>query len=809
MRPAFEDWLRDLRHAVRALRRTPGFTIMAVGTLGLAIGVSAGMFSVVDTVLLHPLPYAHPGRLVYIAASAPGTQYPDEFGVGDEFYIQYKEQAKLLEDVSTYNSFTNTLRTPTRVERVRMSAPTYTLFSTLGAKPILGRLPTPQDESRVAVISYGLWTSWFGRDSSVIGRSYEMAGAQRTVIGVMGPDFKFPVEGTMLWIPQVYRAADVSTGNFGERLVARMAPGATVAGVARELTDLAKRLPERFGGSTAYTNTITKLRAVVRPLKDEMLGSAARSLWILFGAVLIVLLIACANVANLFLVRAEAQQRDLAVRRAIGAGRHRLIRLQMTEALVIAGLGGAVAIILAAVSLPAFLHAAPPGVPGLPDVHFGWATVFFTLAAALLSAVVCGTVPALRASAPDLMRLREGGRGATRERHVARDALVVGQTALALVLLVGSGLLVRSFWRLEHVNPGYRTENLFTFQIAPERPQLHDGPTFAQFDLRFADRLSQLRGVESVGIVDNIPLNEGTGSTRVLPEGQGNDAKNGILIHYTMTAGAYFKTMGIPLLKGRRFTNDDQQTGRDNVILSRTAADRLWPGQDPIGKRFRTPNGKMTFNVIGVVGDVMQYSFRDTPEALVYLPLVGPTADTWQASSPAYVIKTPRAETIAPEVRALVHEVAPEAPMYRVFTMARLVKDSMVQLSFTMLALGVAAALALILGAVGLYGVLSYVVAQRTREIGVRMALGAQASAVRRMVVVRGAKVVGIGVAIGLVVALLSTRALGSLLYEIAAIDVPTFVGVGTLMVAIGLLASYLPARRASSVDPVEALRGE
>jgi putative ABC transport system permease protein len=807
MRWTLDDWTKDLRHSLRALRRTPGFTVMAVGTLGIAIGALAGMFSVVNTVLLKPLPYAHADRLIVITASAPGSDFPEQFGVSNEFFVQYREQARLLEDVSTFNSGTSTLRVGDRVERVRMSWPTYTLFSTLGAKPILGRLPVADDE-RVVLISYQLWQTWFGGDPAVLGRSYFFSDDQRVVIGVMGPEFQFPMDGTLVWIPSNIRAEDVTVGRFGQPLVARIAPGATYDAVRNELNSLAARLPERFGGSAAYARLIQQHRAVVRSVHEEMLGQAARPLWVLLGAAGFVLLIACANVANLFLVRGEANHRDMAVRKAIGAGRAQLVRLQMSEAFIVAALAGVVAVALAALTLPAFLRAAPPDVPRLGEAGINLWTVLFTLVAGVVSALACGLFPALRGSAPDLRRLREGGRGNTSRRHLLRDMLVVAQTALALVLLIGSGLLVRSFWTLRHVDPGYDTNDIFTFQIAPERPSLNDGPTFARFWFDFADRLKALPGVESVGIVENLPLNESTQALRFRAEGSAADG--GSLLGMTFTGGDYFKTMGIKLLAGRTFNADDHRTGQFNVIISSSAAKLLWPNESAVGRRLLTERDSTQWaTVVGVVADVMQNSFRDTTNPLVYLPLVGPTANSYALGSPAFVLKTARAETIAPEVRALVHEVAPEAPMYRIFTMAGLARDSMVPLSFTMLTLGFTSLLALLLGAVGLYGVLSYVVAQRTREIGVRMALGAKAQQVRMMVVAQGSRVVGAGVVIGIAVALASTRALGSLLFGVEPFHAATFAGMSVTMLAIGLLASYLPARRASRVDPIESLRGD
>lgn len=800
-------WMQDLRHAARALRRSPGFAAVTIGTLGLAIGANVGMFSVVDAVLLNPLPFPNADRLMYVAATAPGTQMPDEFGVSSEFLVQYREQSKLIEDLSLVNSFTSTLRTSDRVERIRMSAPTTSMFTTLGVQPLLGRLPVEDDESRVAVISYALWQTWFGGDSSVIGRSYQISGDSRMVIGVMGPDFRFPTDGTLLWFPVPVRPTDVRTGRFGSPMLVRLKPGVTQEAAAAEFTALARRLPERFGGTANYARIIEKLNVVVRPLDAQLVGAISRPLWILLGAAGIVLLIACANVANLFMVRADGRLRELAVRRAIGSGRWALIRMQMAEAVVVAVLAGVMAVLLAWLVFPMYVQVAPPDIPRIGDVGVGPAALLAALAAAVLAALACGLAPAIRGSEPDLARLRDGSRGATRHRSWGRDGLVVAQTALALVLLISSGLLVRSLSKLSNVDPGYDTRDVFTFQIAPEADSLSDGPSLAQFDLHFMERLRELPSVQLVGLVENVPLNEGTRLQRFHAEG--TDADAGAQLNVTFAAGDYFQVMGISVLGGRVFRTDDHVAGRNNAIVSRSAAQLLWPDEDPIGRRLQPDESEIWFNVIGVVEDVKQDDYRQAGQPLVYLSLVGPTADSWGISSPAYVLKTPRAEFIAPEVRALVRQVAPEAPMYRIFTMAGLAKDSMAQLSFMMLTLGIAAALALILGSVGLYGVLSYVVSQRTREIGVRMALGAAASEVRRMVVLQGARVVGLGIVIGLATALLATRALGALLYGVAAIDLPTFLAMSAMLVGVGVLASYVPARRASSVDPVEALRGE
>jgi predicted permease len=556
---------------------------------------------------------------------------------------------------------------------------------------------------------------------------------------------------------------------------------------------------------------IEQHRAVIDPMLERIVGPTVRtSLWVLLGGVAIVLLIACANVANLFMVRAEGRHRDLAVRRAIGATRTQLVRLQMAEAFLVALVAGVIAVGLATVTLPLFIRAAPEGIPRLASAGLdGW-TLGAAFLLVLIAALACGAVPALRASSPDLNRLREGGRSGTGRRRWARDGLVVGQTALALVLLIGSALLVRSFQKLRNVDPGYDTENLYTFQFAPDQERLQDGPDWGQLHLDFMDRLRALPGVTSVGVVNNLPLDEGTGGGRWMTDAM-TDETGGALLDQNFTGGDYFRTIGIDLLQGRTFTTEEAVTPNNSVIVSRSAAEKMWPGQDALGQRLRRRLGgqQLSFTVVGVVEDVKQNDWREAGEAVVYLPLTGPTDSTWAMGSPAYVVKSTRADNLTGDVRELVRQVAPEAPVYREFTMAFLARRSMVQLSFTMLTLGVVSGLALILGAVGLYGVLSYVVAERTREIGVRMALGATAGTVQRMVVTQGSRIVMIGVVIGIAAAIAATRLLASLLFGVKAVDPVLFAAMSVMMIGIGMVASYMPARRASNVDPLESMRSD
>jgi len=806
-------WGRDFVHAARGLARSPGFTLVTVMTLALAIGANTAIYSVVESVLLEPLPYPNADRLVYLGGTAPGSDAPDELGVPDELYFEYRESVPALEDLGLYALASSTTRAEDHVEQLVLARVTPSLFTTLGARPLLGRLPNEEDDDRVVVLSHWLWQSWFGADPDVVGRSYYFARETRTVIGVLGPEFRFPDERVAFWIPLPIRPSQVTPGGFGTRVVARVARGVDREALTAQLAPLAMRVQERLGGPAPYRRIMERYRPIVKPLREQLVGKAAAPLWIALGTAGIVFLIACANVANLFLVRTESRLRDLAVRRALGAGRGGLVRTRMAEALLLAAAGGIGGVLIAWVGVPILVRAAPDAVaggfasapiPGLAAAGLDPTVLCFTAAATLSAALMFGLLPAMRASGPGLLdSLRHAGRGVAGRRTLGRNALVVLQMASALVLLVGSALLVRSLARLSNVDPGYEIEDIFTFQIAPDREDLNDRASVSRFQYAFMDRLAAIPGVESVGFVNTLPLDEGAGSGFVTTprlQASGGEAPR---VRVTGAGGGYFQTMGIEILRGRYFERIEEEQGIPNVIVSRSAADLLFPGEDPLGQKLRPePSGEDTwFTVIGVVEDVLLDDLRGSPEPTVYLPGV--------SLSPAYVLKSKRADRLAPEVRAIIREMIPESPMYRVFTMEELAAQSKAQLSFTMQMLSIAAALALLLGAVGIYGVLSYVVARRTKEIGIRMALGAAERDVRRMVVAPGGRVALLGVVIGVLVALAVTRYMESLLFGVEPLDPASFAGMSAVLVAVALAASYLPARRAARVDPAVSLRAE
>ena len=816
MQRTLESWTRDFTYAIRRLLRAPGFAFVTVLTLALAIGANTAIFSVVDAVLIHPLSFPNADRLVVIRGIAPGTDLPGEFPLSPEFYVSYRDQADKLENIGMFQLMQTTVRTPDQVDRLFAAQMTSSLFATLGVQPAIGRLPTKEDDAagaQVALISDSVWRNWFKSSPDVIGKTIEVSNTMRTVIGVMRPDFRFPDANFSVWLRAgIADETKIVPGRLQFQFLARMKPGVRPDEVAAQLAPIAKRLPERWAGNgPRYLQLIEHHRPVVRPLRDQVVGEVARPLWILLGTVGIVLLIACANVANLFIVRAQSQRRAMAVRQALGAGRAALVRSMMSEAIVLAALGGIGGVLIAWAGVPMLIRAAPEGIPNLDGVHLSGTALLFTAGISLLAACAFGLLPAVRLSSPAMVDdLRQGSRSVTSEGRFSRNTLVVVQTASALVLLVAAGLLGRSFLAMSRVDPGFETQNIFTFQMAAQRPQqLVDGPTWSAFHEEAMRRLGAIPGVQSVGFVNELPFDEGAAVGRFITERPGESVMNAHRMSYTYTGGQYFQTMAIPLVKGRLFEASDRALGSANVLVSRAAAQALWPEEDAVGKRLKNadPQVPTWHTVVGVVGDVRLQNFRQqTPDPLIYFPPVGPEPRSWAVGTPAYVVRSTRMDTITAEVRAVLREYVPEAPMYRVFTMTQLADRAMAQLHFTMLLLAIAAGLAVVLGAVGIYGVLSYVVSRRTREIAVRMALGAKASAVRRMVVIQGARVTLIGVALGIVVALAATRVLDTLLFGVKAFDAPTFVAMAALMVLIALLASYLPARRASSVDPLQSL---
>ncbi|HSR50689.1 MAG TPA: ABC transporter permease [Acidobacteriota bacterium] len=812
--------MEEFKLAVRSLLRSPGFALAAVLTLSLGIGANAAVFSVVNGVLLDPLPFQDPDRLVIIQSSAPGVNAPPEFGVAPEFCFHYRNDAEALEDAGLYDNIGATLRVGDRAERLRMAQVTLSLFSTLGVSPALGRLPSAEEVKQGVdpiLISHALWTRQFGNDPEVLGRTVEAADRPRVIVGVMGPEFTFPEDETQVWLPYVIDPDQLQPGNFSRSMVGRVKEGVEPPELLAQLVPIANRMPEIYSSAPRYVDFLTRgrYRPVVHPLKEFLVGDLRRPLWILLATVLVVWMIACANVANLFFVRAEGRQHEMAVRSALGAGRVRLIRVFSAEALLLSLGGGIAGSLLAWGAVPALLASAPPNTPRLNNVHLDAAVLAFTAAVTVASALLFGLVPALRYSSAGILRqLHCSGRKTTagRQRQWGRAALVVAQSAMAMVLLVSSGLLLESFRQLAGVDPGYDPEDVLTFQIAPPNEAYPTPTSLAAFHRSFMEKISGLPGVESVGAIRNLPIDEGVAGRFWLLEGAVTPAgQERPLIYYNFASPDYFRSMGIEVLSGRAFQERDEHDEIGQAIVSRSMAETFWPGQDPLGKRLSFGNdGADWQTVVGVVEDVRDAGLREEPKAMIYLPFMGPKGDDdWAIRSPAYTVKASQASSLAPLIRDQIRSMDTVMPLYRMQTMEEVVSRSIVRLSFTMMALGISALMALALGTIGLYGVLSYVVTRRTNEIGIRLALGARLGQVRQMVVMQGTSMALAGIILGLVAAGALTSLLHDLLYGTQPWDPLIFSLTTAVMLLVSLLACFIPAHRACRVDPAQSLRLE
>jgi predicted permease len=644
-------------------------------------------------------------------------------------------------------------------------------------------------------------------------------GVGHRVVGVMPSDFSFPEPETELYLPLVLDPADLAEGSFDYRAVGRLRLGVIAGAAAADLDRTLETFPEAYPGDlTADFLDKARLAPVVTPLKERIVGDVAPALWVLLGSVGVILLVACANVANLFLVRAEGRQRELAVRSALGAGRRELAGELLAESLVLALAGGAVGLLLALVGVEVLTTLGPESLPRLHEVSLDGRALAFTLALSLLAGLLFGLVPMLRFSAPGLVAaLKEGSRGATAaaRRHLARHALVVAQVALALVLLVASGLLVRSFTALSRVEPGFDPEGVLTLRLALPEAGYPEPADAARLYDALLERVRSLPGVTAAGAVRHLPLGGSRSAHGVAVEDFPRPPEElPFLFPYTYASSGYFEALGIPLLAGRSFEPADHQQPTGAVLVSAALARRLWPGQSALGERLQPgeveEGGTGWYTVVGVVGDVRDMRPENEPEELVYYPLVGVGDDRWVAREMTLVVRTAGEPlALAEAIRSEIWSLDPGLPVAQVRTMEEVVARHAVRPRFTMLLLLLAAGMTLVLGAVGLYGVISYVVSQRTQEIGVRMALGADRGAVSRMVVGQGMAVAGLGILLGLAGALAASRLLEALLYGVRPTDPMTYLTVAVFLAGVTTLASFLPARRAAAVEPVEALRWE
>lgn len=819
-----------VRPAWRSLARAPAFTLAASATLVLGIGAAVAIFALVNGVLLRPLPYGEPDRLVGAWHDMPGVSMkkaPHTVGT----YYTYRELARSIEAIGVYQGGAVNVSDPrggAEPQRITSAWISASLLPVLRVPPLLGRNFTEAEDvpdgPNVVLISEGLWRSRFGADPGVVGTTLEVSGRAHEIVGVMPERFRFPTAATRIWFPLQLDRNDPYPGGFNYQAVARLAPGMTVEAAQRDFASVLPRFPELFpnlapGVPSQMILDQAKPVPVLIPMKEDVTGGIAKTLWLVAAAAALVLLVACANVTNLVLVRADARQRELAVREALGAGRGRVLGHFLAESAVIAGLAGVVGTALAALAIRVLVGAGPEEIPRLAEVRIDATTIAFAVAATAFVALVCSVIPALRLGRVHLANaLREGGRGGTASRvqQRVRSALVAGQIALALVALASSGLLVRTFQRLNEVRPGFDPEGVATFWMSLSGARYPNDTTVARFYAQLLERVEALPGVQSAAITSRLPLVEhGMSIDPFYPEGDPSYERSiPPLQLYTTVDGGYFRTMGIPLLAGRTFDRLDAQRA-DEAIISQATAVQFWKdstGRAALGKRFRELPGGELYTVVGVVGNARDTSLAAPPSQAVYHPQVPPVEDEYSSvqNQMALVVRTAGdTRAITRAVQRVVHEADPALPLFDMRTMSAVLAASMAQLRFTILVLGAAAIVTLVLGAIGLYGVMAYVVALRSRELGLRIALGASPASVVAMLTRQGVALTGAGIAAGLLLFALVARFLRTLLFGVAPTDALTLISASLLLVAIAAVASWVPARRTSRLDPADVLRAE
>jgi putative ABC transport system permease protein len=819
-----------VRHAWRSLRRTPVFTVTASLTLVIGLAAAIAIFAIVNGVLLRPLPYRSADRLIGAWHDLPPINLKKAQQTPST-WLTYKRLARTIEDIGIYQDGSVNVTQPgsaVEPQRVQGAWVSEEVIPVLGVRPLLGSPFTHEQDlpngPNVALISETMWRTRFASDPQIVGKTIEVNNLSREIIGVMPASFHFPFATTSIWLP-MQQARDGAGEGFSFNSVARLKPGFSVADAERDFTAVLPRITELYpnfvpGVTTKMLMDQAKPVPVVTSFKDDLVGGISKTLWMVAIAAGLVLLVACANVTNLILVRADGRQRELAVGEALGAGRARVMAHFLGESAVLTGLAAILGLGLAWVALRA-QAASPVDIPRLAEVRIDALTVAFTVAVTVVVTVAVSLFPALRIGRVHLSNaLREGGRGGTsgKAQQRMRGALVAAQIAVALVVLAGSGLLLRSFQQLNAVRPGFDPENVVTVWVSAPRARYRSDTNIVQFYSRLDDAVSRIPGVVSSGMTSRLPLMQiGMNQNPFYPEDDASYA-NRIppLQLYATVDGDYFKSMGIPVIAGRSFESLESQRA-DNAVISRKTSIQFWgdsTGQRAIGKRFRSlPQGPL-YTVVGVVGDTRDSALAKAPAQATYFPqaIGGDTVFTQVRRTMAIVVRTnpgtDAASTIAAVQRA-VRELDSTLPTFDVRPMSQVWSASIGQLRFTMLILGAAAAVTLLLGAIGLYGVMAYAVTLRTRELGVRIALGAQPATVAAMMAKQGIGITVIGVAIGLGTFALVARFLSAFLYGVAPADPITLAGASLLLVGIATLASWIPARRASRVDPADTLRAE
>jgi len=799
-----ETLLRDVRYGVRTLLRNRGFSVVAIVALALGIGANTAIFSVVNAVLLRPLAFEQSDQLVMVwekrlqLGRIRNNVSPPDFN-------DWRAQNKVFEDMAAFSSRGFNLTTSGEPERIQGAEVSPGLFPILRTKPRLGRFFDADEDkgtdNPVVIISSGLWQRHFGSDPEIAGKSIKLNDKAYTIVGVTPADFVFPNRRSEAWIPLMLAKEDAANrAGHNLNVVARMKPNVTLQEARTEMDAIAAQLEQQYQVNTGHG-------ANVFPLYEEVVTSVRPALLILIGAAGFVLLIACANVANLLFARSASRSREIAIRTALGAKRSRVVRQLLTESVLLSITGGVIGVLLALWGLDLLLAIGENTIPRAKEIKLDGSALGFSLLISIATGLIFGLVPALQTSKPDMNEdLKEGSRSASGSirRNKTRSLFVIAEVAICLVLLIGAGLMIKSFAKLINVSPGFNPENVLAVNVALSGSQYRDPAAIGSFYQRVVEQLSSLPGAKSAAVVTALPMAGSFGGRYFgiegrppQPPGQGFNAR------INVATPGYFETMNIPLIEGRDFDSRDVRGAPDVIILNQEAVRRFWPDESPIGQRVTVDNKTRT--VIGVVGDVKQsgLDIDITPEmfwAYNQVPVPFGTLIVRTAGDPA---------AITSSVRGAMQQIDKDLPLYGIKTVNDVISDSVAPRRLNMLLLGIFAGLALVLAAVGIYGVISYSVSQRTREIGIRMALGASHNNVMKLVVGEGMSLAVIGVAIGLVASFFLTRLLSTLLFGVSTTDTITFAAISLLLTGVSIVASFVPARRAMKVDPMVALRYE
>jgi putative ABC transport system permease protein len=798
-----ENLLKDIRYGLRTLRKSPGFTVIAVIALALGIGANTAIFSVVNAVLLRPLPFEKADQLVLVWEKRPQLGRMRNVASPPDFY-DWKAQNQVFDGMAAFTGSGFNLSSGTEPERIQGASVSPELFAVLRSQPRLGRaFETDEDKpghNKVVILSHGLWQRRFGAEPGLIGQTILMNDQSYAVIGIMPPDFYFPNRSSEVWVPLTLAPEDLNNrGGHNLNVIARLKDGIKLGQAQTEMSTIAARLEQQYQVNTGHGVNVFSLY-------DEVVTGVRPALLVLLGAVAFVLLIACANVANLLMAKAAARQKELAIRTAMGASRLRIVRQLLTESVLLAIGGGIIGALLALWGLDLLLAVGADTIPRAKEIRLDSTVLGFTLLISLATGIIFGLVPALQASKPDLNEsLKEGGRNASSRGNHVRSLFVIAEVAICLVLLIGAGLMIKSFGRLLNVPTGFNPEKVLAVNVALSGSRYKEDQQITAFYQQVLERAASVPGVQSAAAVAALPLAGGFGSRYFRVEGRPpQPAGQGFNANVNVATPGYFQTMNIPLIAGRDFDARDVVKAPDVTIINQEMARRYWPDEDPLGKRLAIGDGPWR-TVIGVVGDVKQSGLDVETRPEMFWPYY-----QQNLSFATLVVRTAGdPEAMTASVRGAMQEVDGSLPLYNIKSVENIISESVAPRRLNMLLLGTFAGLALVLAAVGLYGVMSYAVTQRTREIGIRMALGASSSNVLRLVVGQGLILTLVGVAIGLTASFFLTRLLATLLFGVSATDPLTFALISLLLVGVSTLASYIPARRAMKVDPMVALRYE